>query len=233
MMQVRPRNDPAQYDDLHAEWWNPVGAFAALHWLAEARARVVPRPTTPGALLVDVGCGGGVLAPRIAGYHHVGVDISTSALEVARGHGVLAVRASAEALPFRRGVAGVVVAGEILEHVRDVEAVVAELCRIAADGGAIVIDTLNSTARARFALVTIAERLPGGPPPRLHDPSLFVEAAKLQHQFQEHGFKLRLWGLRPSVRDYARFLLDRKRFVHMRRTRSVALVYQGVATRSR
>jgi hypothetical protein len=34
----RARNDPAQYDDLIGEWWRPHGAFAMLHWIAEARS---------------------------------------------------------------------------------------------------------------------------------------------------------------------------------------------------
>ncbi len=75
---VLPRNDPRQYDELAGEWWRPDGAFAMLHWLAAARARLVPPATGAGALLVDVGCGAGLLAPHLAGkgYRHVGVDLT-------------------------------------------------------------------------------------------------------------------------------------------------------------
>jgi 2-polyprenyl-6-hydroxyphenyl methylase/3-demethylubiquinone-9 3-methyltransferase len=63
---TRVRNDPAQYDDLASQWWDPRGTFAMLHWLARARADLVPQATRPGAVLVDMGCGGGLLAPHVA-----------------------------------------------------------------------------------------------------------------------------------------------------------------------
>jgi 2-polyprenyl-6-hydroxyphenyl methylase/3-demethylubiquinone-9 3-methyltransferase len=70
----RARNDPAQYEDLAATWWDPHGPLAMLHWIAKARARLVPAPTGAAALLVDLGCGAGLLAPHLAGrgYLHVG-----------------------------------------------------------------------------------------------------------------------------------------------------------------
>lgn len=54
---TRPRNDLGQYDDLEAEWWRPDGGFAALHWLAAARATLIPVPERGDEVLVDVGCG--------------------------------------------------------------------------------------------------------------------------------------------------------------------------------
>jgi len=125
---VRPLNDPAQYDDLVDSWWDLRGRFAMLHWLAAARARLVPLATRPGSMLIDIACGAGLLAPHIAllGHRHVGVDLSATALPLARGHGVLAVRGDALALPFADACADVVVAGEVLEHVTDLSAAVAE-----------------------------------------------------------------------------------------------------------
>ncbi len=225
---VRDRNDIRQYDDLADAWWRPEGAFAALHWLAVARGRLVPRPLVPGEVLLDLGCGGGLMAPHASSYRHVGVDLSASALRVARQHAVLAVRSDATRLPLCDGTASVVVAGELLEHVRDLPAVVAEMCRVLRPGGTVVIDTINANRVARLALVGIAERLPGGPPPRIHDPELFVCPDRLRTLFAEHDVDLSVWGIRPSARDYARFLADRRHPVRMVPTRSVTLVYQGV-----
>ena len=56
MAPTRARNDVRQYDDLADQWWRPHGAFAALHWLARARGALIPRPSTPNAALLDVGC---------------------------------------------------------------------------------------------------------------------------------------------------------------------------------
>lgn len=228
---VRSRNDQRQYDDLAGEWWEEAGAFAALHWLAAARAVKVPPAARRDALLVDVGCGGGVLAPHVSGYRHVGVDLNLSALELARAHGVVPVRGDAARLPLRDGVADVVVAGELFEHVADVEAVAGEVARVVRPGGWVVFDTINDTRWARVSLVALGERLPGGPPKNIHDPALFVPPERLVAAFARHGVEVRVAGLRPSLVDYLRFLLGRSTAVRMVPVRSLAGVYQGVGRR--
>lgn len=228
MPERRPRNDPQQYDDLVDEWWRPDGAFAALHWLARARGNLVPAPTDAGAMLLDLGCGGGLLAPHVTGYRHVGVDISASALEVAARHGVEPVHADVTALPFPDDSFDVVVAGEILEHVEALDRLVSEAARVLRPGGTLVCDTINRTLFARLVLVTIGERVPGGPPPACHDPRLFVSPAHLQRLCASHGIDLTVWGLRPSLRDYLALLLGRRQAVRMLPTRSLAGVFQGI-----
>lgn len=228
----RARNDIGQYDELVEEWWRPEGEFAALHWLAASRRSLVPAPFEPSEVLVDVGCGGGLMAESASAYLHVGIDLVASALDHASAHGVTAVQADASALPIASEIASVVVAGEILEHVTSLDAVVAEVCRVLRPGGTVVIDTINDTRLARLLLVTIAERLPGGPPRGIHDPCLFVKPERLQRLFAEHGVSLDVWGLRPSAIDYVKFLTDRRRSVRMVRTRSTSGVFQGLGLKA-
>lgn len=228
----RPRNDLRQYDDLVDEWWDEGGEFAALHWLADARSGLVPRAGRAGAVLLDVGCGGGLMAPRVHGYRHVGVDLVSSALALAAQGGVQALRADAGWLPLRDSSCDVVVAGEVLEHVEDLERVVAEICRVLTPGGTVVIDTIADTRWARFSLVTVAERLPGGPPRRCHDPALFVDPGRLQRLFARGGVRLRVRGLEPQPLAFARFVVTRRGSVPLRPTRSLAAVYQGVGTKA-
>lgn len=224
-----PRNDPAQYDLLADHWWRPDGEFAALHWLAEARGALIPPPPAEGAVLLDAACGGGLLAPHVpSGYRHVGVDLSASALPLAAGAGIEVVRGDVTALPFADACAEVVVAGEILEHVEDLETTVTELARVLRPGGTLVLDTINATRWARLSLVTIGERMPGGPPRHCHDPALFVPPDRLRVLFAAAGIDLRFQGLRFSVPDYLRFLARRRRPVRMLPTRSLAAVYQGI-----
>ena len=223
------RNDPAQYDDLADQWWEASGGFAALHWLAASRAEHIPPAPAGGALLVDLACGGGLMAPHAArlGYRHVGVDLGEQGLRVARRHGVVPVRASVLAVPLADGCADVVVAGEILEHVADDVAVLAECARLLRPGGTLVVDALAATRIGRFLMVTVAERLPGGPPPGIHDPALFVDRERLLAAADRLGLDLRLVGLRPSISQAVAWALGRRRSVRMVPIRSTAVVFAG------
>lgn len=228
MPPVRPRNDLAQYDDLAGQWWNPAGPFAALHWLAAERGALIPDAPQPGARLVDLGCGAGLLAPHVpAGYEHHGVDLGEAALAQAAEHGLITHRADVTAVPLEDGCADVVAAGELLEHVPDVEGVVAEAVRLLRPGGTVVLDTIAPGWWAELSLVRIGERLPGGPPPRIHDPALFVAPDRLRRAFAQGGVRLTLRGLRPNARDYPRFLRDRRRRVRFVGVRSLSALYQG------
>ena len=231
---IRPPNDIRQYDDLAGEWWRPGGAFSMLHGIAAARARLIPDAARPGALLVDVGCGAGLLAPHLAGkgYRHVGVDLVASALEQAREHGVEPVRGDAARLPLPDGCADVVSAGEILEHVPDLRAVVAEVCRIIRPGGLLVIDTLNDNALCRLLAVGIAERLPGAAPKGIHDPNLFVDPRVLIDECARHGVTLRVRGIRPAIGGTLRWLFTGKGEIPIVPTWSTAVLYQGSGVKS-
>ena len=225
----RERNDPAQYDELADEWWRPDGEFAALHWLAAARVRYIPPAPGPDALLVDLACGGGLMAPYVAalGYRHVGVDIGVRGLHLAREHGVTPVVGSVLAVPLADGCADIVLAGEILEHVEDDVAVLAECARLLRPGGTLILDALAAGRLSVLINVHLLERLPGGPPPGLHDPALFVDRKRLLAAADRLGLDLRLVGLRPSIREAIAWKLGRRPTVTMKPIRSTAVVFAG------
>ena len=230
---ARQPNDLAQYDDLAAHWWAPRGAFAMLQWIAAARGALIPSATRPGAVLVDLGCGAGLVAPHVAGkgYRHVGVDLTVSALAQAAAHGVAPVRGDVLAVPLRDDCADVVVAGEILEHVPDLARAVREACRLLRPGGLLVLDTLAATRLGRLLGVRLAERLPGGPPPGIHDPALFVNRAELVRECARYGVDLRLRGIRPSVLDMLLWRAGRRSAVRMVRVPTTAVLFQGAGRR--
>jgi 2-polyprenyl-6-hydroxyphenyl methylase/3-demethylubiquinone-9 3-methyltransferase len=225
---ARPRNDPRQYDDLAGEWWDPFGQFAMLHWIAAARGALIPAAERLDAVLVDLGCGAGLLAPHVPpGYRHIGVDITASALDQATAHGVIAVRADVTRLPFPDESADVVSAGEILEHVRDLDAVVGEACRVLRPGGLLVLDTIADTMLARVLAVHVAERIPGGAPVGIHDPALFVNRRRLIELCARHGVRLALRGLRPSLRDVVAWRRRLSPTARMVPSWSTAVLFQG------
>ncbi|WP_112225463.1 methyltransferase domain-containing protein [Lentzea atacamensis] len=219
-------NDPELYERLADQWWMPRGRFVMLHWLAAARAQLIPRPR-PGAVLVDLGCGAGLLAPHIRGYHHVGVDLSHEALRQAAKHGVQPIRADVLAVPLPNGCADVVVAGEILEHVADLPRAVAEACRLLRPGGLLVLDTLADTALCRLVAVGVAERLLGLAPRGVHDPSLFVDRKALVRECARHGVRLALRGIRPALLDLLAWSARLRPSVRMVPTATTAVLFQG------
>ncbi|GAA0544853.1 hypothetical protein GCM10010172_28080 [Paractinoplanes ferrugineus] len=224
------RNDPRQYDELADQWWHPGGEFEMLHWLAEARAALIPPAGRAGAVLLDAGCGAGLMAPHVLGkgYRHVGVDLGRTGLELAARHGVQPVNGDVTALPFADATADVVAAGEILEHVTDLPGTVAELSRVLRPGGLVVIDTVNDNALSRFITVTAGEWL-GFAPPGIHDASLFVRPRRLISEFARHGVRLRVRGARPTLGGLVRWRVLRGRPTRGRivPTGLTAVLYQG------
>jgi 2-polyprenyl-6-hydroxyphenyl methylase / 3-demethylubiquinone-9 3-methyltransferase len=233
MPSVLPRNDIRLYEELAGEWWRPNGAFAMLHWIAAARAALVPPAARAGAVLVDLGCGAGLLAPHVRGlgYQHVGVDLVTVSLGQARSHGVEVVRADVAAVALADGCADVVSAGEILEHVSRPSTVVAEACRLLRPAGTLVLDTINATALGRFVAVTLAERVPGGAPKGIHDPALFVPPRLLIDECARHGVTLQVRGIRPAAGALLRWLITRRGDVAIVPTRLTSVLYQGWGTK--
>lgn len=228
-----PRNDVRQYEGMADEWWDPYGGFAMLRWIAAARAELLPPAPHPGAVLVDLGCGAGLLAPHAArlGYRHVGVDLVGVSLRLGAAHGMLPVRGDVQRLPLADGVADAVSAGEILEHVPDLRATVAEACRVLRPGGTLVLDTIADTRLAKLVTVTIGERIPGGAPKGIHDPALFVDRRLLVAEAARHGVRLRLRGMRPPLLGMVRWLARRSPEARMVPTRSTAVLFQGHGTK--
>jgi 2-polyprenyl-6-hydroxyphenyl methylase/3-demethylubiquinone-9 3-methyltransferase len=127
--------------------------------------------------------------------------------------------------------------GEILEHVTDLPGTVAELCRVLRPGGLLILDTVNDTALGRFVTVTLGERFKSVPK-GIHDPELFVDPAALTAECARHGVRLRVRGLRPSLRGLLRWLVlptsttdgsaAGRPLGRMVPVRSTAVLYQGM-----
>ena len=167
--------DPAEiekFDALASRFWDPQGEFGPLHKLNPIRlGYVADAAALSGAQVLDVGCGGGLLAEALAGRgaHVTGIDLSPSLLSVAELHAlesgvsVAYRRISAEQLAVERPAAfDVVTCMEMLEHVPDPASVIGALARLVRPGGTIVVSTLNRTLKAfLFAIVGYASACAG------------------------------------------------------------------------
>ena len=166
-MQDGPNVDPAEiakFDAAAPRWWDPDGEFRPLHDLNPARLDYIEaRAGLAGSRVVDVGCGGGLLAEGMArrGARVLGIDLAPEALAVARLHALesgleveyraVSVEALAESAT---GQFDLVTCLEMLEHVPDPAAVVASTARLVRPGGNVVFSTINRNARS-FALAIV------------------------------------------------------------------------------
>ena len=213
--------DNTIYDRLAESWWDPDGVLGLLRTaanparLAYIRATLAHLGIDPaGRALLDLGSGGGLLAEELAagGCRVTGVDPSAASLAVARahaarhGHAVAYARAAGEALPFPAAAFDLVVCCDVLEHVADLDRVLAETARVLRPGGVFLFDTINRTALARLALVTLLQDWPPTRvlPPGLHDAAQFIRPRALRAGLARHGIAVAgLTGLRPAANPLA------------------------------
>ncbi|MCM2313148.1 MAG: bifunctional 2-polyprenyl-6-hydroxyphenol methylase/3-demethylubiquinol 3-O-methyltransferase UbiG, partial [Steroidobacteraceae bacterium] len=157
----------ARFQSAASRWWDPEGDMRPLHDLNPVRLAYVER-TGPlaGCNVVDVGCGGGLLAEAMArkGARVVGLDMADELLKVAQLH-ALESRVSIDYRhePAERhalthaGRYDTVTCMEMLEHVPDPSAVIGALAALARPGGQVFVSTLNRTPRAYVMAILGAE----------------------------------------------------------------------------
>jgi 2-polyprenyl-6-hydroxyphenyl methylase / 3-demethylubiquinone-9 3-methyltransferase len=185
----------------HAQaWWDPEGAFRPLHRLNPTRLAFIRRQLVghfsrnasslrpfDGLRLLDIGCGGGLIAEPMArlGFTVTAVDADADAIAVARCH----AEATSLAIDYRVGTAealartghrfDVVLALELIEHVANPDAFLEYVGILVKQGGVFVGATLNRTARS-FALAIIgAEYILGWLPRGTHDWRKFMRPSEL------------------------------------------------------
>jgi ubiquinone biosynthesis O-methyltransferase len=152
--------------------------------------------------LLDVGCGGGILSESLArmGADVTGVDAAAANVEIAKTHvsadPALAKKityraAAAETLLAERASFDAVVALEIIEHVSDPDAFVRCLAGLTDETGAVIVSTLNRTARSAALAIAFAERIANWVPPGTHEFSKFVAPDELATLAARAGLETR------------------------------------------
>ncbi len=205
--------DPLELDkfsQLAHRWWDPNSEFKPLHDINPLRLEWLER--LAGGIqdkwVVDVGCGGGILAESMAvkGARVTGIDLSDKALKVAKLHqlesGVqvdyrlIAAEALAEEAP---GQFDVVTCMEMLEHVPDPASVMAACARMAKPDGWVFFSTLNRNPKSYMLAIVGAEYVLNMLPKGTHDWSKFIKPHELASYARSAGLEpVELMGMTYS-----------------------------------
>ena len=184
-----------KFSDLAHRWWDPTSEFRPLHEINPLRLEwinnIVP---LPGKTVVDVGCGGGILAESMARKNAkvTGIDLSDKALKVADLHSmdsgvqVRYEKISAEDLAAREpGQFDVVTCMEMLEHVPDPASIVRACTALAKPGGQVFFSTLNRNIKSYLFAIIGAEYVLRLLPRGTHDYAKFITPAELTRFVRE------------------------------------------------
>jgi 2-polyprenyl-6-hydroxyphenyl methylase/3-demethylubiquinone-9 3-methyltransferase len=192
--------DPAELEKFSAlahRWWDPESEFRPLHEINPLRLDYIDRIAgLRGKNVLDVGCGGGILAEAMAarGARVTGIDLADKPLKVAQLHlrisGLdvayrnIAVEALAREMPH--GFA-VVTCMEMLEHVPDPAAVVRACAELLEPGGHAFFATLNRNPKSYLYAIIGAEYVLGLLPRGTHDYARFIKPSELANACRAAG----------------------------------------------
>jgi 2-polyprenyl-6-hydroxyphenyl methylase/3-demethylubiquinone-9 3-methyltransferase len=193
--------DPAElakFSALAHRWWDPTSEFRPLHEINPLRLAHIEKlaGALAGKKIVDVGCGGGILAEAMAakGARVTGIDLADKPLKVAMlhkletGSGVDYRLVSAEALAAEApGTFDIVTCMEMLEHVPDPPSTVRACARLARPGGTVFFSTINRNAKS-FALAIVgAEYVLNLLPKGTHEYARFIRPSELSRACRDAG----------------------------------------------
>lgn len=191
----------AKFSRLASRWWDSAGECKPLHQMNPVRANYIDGhcPVAEQRLL-DIGCGGGLLAEAMAqrGAWVTAIDLSPEALQVAQLHALESKLSidyqltSAEDLAAANpGGFNIVTCLEMLEHVPDPASVIKACAQLVAPGGGVFFSTLNRTAQAYGLAIVAAEYLMNLLPKGTHDYHKFIRPSELAGWCREAGLLVR------------------------------------------
>lgn len=194
------QSEIAKFSALAHRWWDPNSEFKPLHAINPLRLNWIKSfVNLEGKKVVDIGCGGGILAESIAqsGADTTGIDLSEKALKVAELHALevganLTYRAiSAEDLAQEQaGQYDVVTCMEMLEHVPDPASVVRACAALCKPGGTLFFSTLNRNPKSYLFAIIGAEYVLRLLPKGTHEYAKFIKPSELVSFTRDAGLDL-------------------------------------------
>lgn len=211
--------DPGEiqkFSELAHRWWDPNSEFKPLHEINPLRLEWINNlAPLAGKRVIDIGCGGGILAESMAKRkaHVTGIDLSDKALKVADLHSLetgIEIRyekISAEEMAEREaGSFDVVTCMEMLEHVPDPASIVKACMKLAKPGGKVFFSTINRNPKAYLFAVIGAEYVLQMLPKGTHDYQKFITPAELSQDIRNAGLEvlqMKGMGYNPLTKIYS------------------------------
>jgi 2-polyprenyl-6-hydroxyphenyl methylase/3-demethylubiquinone-9 3-methyltransferase len=194
------RAELAKFSELAHRWWDPHSEFKPLHQINPLRLDWIDRACggLAGKRVVDVGCGGGILAESMArlGAHVTGIDLADKPLKVAQLHALeaglsvdyqsIAAEDLAQTAPASFDV---VTCMEMLEHVPDPASTVRACATLVKPGGQVFFSTLNRNPKSYLFAIIGAEYVLRLLPQGTHDYGKFIKPSELARYAREAGLE--------------------------------------------
>ena len=189
-----------KFEALAARWWDPNSEFRPLHEINPLRVNYINRQVSlAGKQVLDIGCGGGILAEAMA--HHgakiTAIDLAEASLSVARLHQLESKLEIDYRFSSAEQLAGeceqqydVITCLEMLEHVPDPSSVVQACSQLVKPGGLIFFSTINRNPKAYLFAVIAGEYLLKLLPKGTHDYSRFIKPSELANWSRDKNLKL-------------------------------------------
>ena len=207
-MQKTNAEEIENFESKADQWWDTEGPSKPLHKLNPTRIGYIKGQicahfgrdfenfnALDGLTILDVGCGGGLVCEPLArlGATVTGIDAGEKAIAVAQDHAAqnnLDITYKCETSDDHEGQYDVVLALEIIEHMDDVAAFVASVCKLVKKDGLVIFSTLNRTAKSYALGIVAAEYILRWVPTGTHEWKKFVKPSELARHASAQGIQV-------------------------------------------
>ena len=213
------KDEIIQFSKLADDWWNEEGSMSFLHSMSEIRTRYIKesiiknfkilhkKHILKNVEILDVGCGGGIASEPLSrmGGELTSIDESKELINIAKIHAksmrldIKYKQSNIEKIFQSKNKYDVVVALELLEHVKNVSYFCEVLSKLIKPNGIIIISTINRSILSKMIVIKFAEDILKKIPSGTHNYKKFIRPTEIKNYFKSTG--LNMYDLKGMVWD--------------------------------